>query len=77
MVGCVVVLLLLLTGVRSARPRESENTISVRRPQPHTINPWKEEKDKIVGDKKERAGHANKKALAVLLKLASPKTRGH
>ena len=33
-------------------PGESENTLSVRRPQLHTTNPWKEEKDKIVGDKK-------------------------
>ena len=26
---------------------ESENTQSIKRPQPHTTNPWKEEKDKI------------------------------
>ena len=51
-------------GVRCARPGESENTLSVRRPQPHTTNPLKEGKDKIVGDKKERADHANRKALA-------------
>ena len=53
-------------------PGESENTLSVRRPQPHTTNTWKEEKDKIVGDKNERADHANRKALAQLLKPASP-----
>ena len=53
-------------------PGESENTLSVRRPQPHTTNPLKEEKDKIVGVKKERADHANRKALALLLKPASP-----
>ena len=47
-------LLLLLTGVRSERPGESENTRLVRRPQPHATNPWKEEKEKIVEDKKER-----------------------
>ena len=47
------------------------NTLSVRRPQPHTTNQLKEEKDKI-GDKKERAYHANRKALALLLKPASP-----
>ena len=34
-------------------------------------NPWKEEEDKI-GNKKERADHANRKALALLLKPASP-----
>ena len=66
-----ITILLLLTGVRSARPGESENTLSVRRPQPHTINPRKEEKDKIVGDKKERADHANRNALALLLKPGS------
>ena len=27
-------------------------TLSIRRPQPHTANPWKEEKEKIEGDKK-------------------------
>ena len=53
-------LLLLLTGVLSARPGESENTLSVRKPQPHKTNPRKEEKYKI-GDKKERADHANRK----------------
>ena len=31
-----------------------------------------EEKDKIVGDKKERADHANRRALALLLEPASP-----
>ena len=70
----VLLLLLLLFGVRCARPGESENTLSVERPQPHTTNPWKEEKDKTVGDKNERADHANKKTLALLLKPASPKT---
>ena len=39
-------------GVRCARPGESEDTLSVQRPQPHTTNPWKEEKDKTVGDKR-------------------------
>ena len=35
--------LLLLIIVRCARPRESEKTLSVQRPQPHITNPWKEE----------------------------------
>ena len=39
-------------GVRCVRPGESEDILSVQRPQPHTTNPWKEEKDKTVGDKK-------------------------
>ena len=59
-------------GVRCAWPGESEDTLSVERPQPHTTNPWNEEKDKTVGDKKERADHANRKALALLMKPASP-----
>ena len=45
---------------------------SNQRPQPHTTNIWKEEEDQIVGDTKERADHANRKALALLLKPASP-----
>ena len=52
--------------------QERVRTLSVQRPQPHTTNPWMEEKDKTVGDKKERADHANRKALALLLKPASP-----
>ena len=66
-------LLLLLFGVRCAKPGESENTLSVHRPQPHTTNSWKEEEeDKIVGDTKERSDHADRKALTLLLKPASP-----
>ena len=52
--------------------RERVTTRSVQRPQPHTTNPWKEEKDKTVRDKKERADHAIRKALALLLIPASP-----
>ena len=48
------------------------DTLSVQRPQPHTTNQWKEEKDKTVGDKKERGDHVYRKALALLLKHASP-----
>ena len=50
--------------------RERVRTLSVQRPQPHTANPWKEEKDKTVGEKK--ADHANWTVLALLLKPASP-----
>ena len=67
----IITIIILLFGVRCARPGESENTLSIQRPQPHTTNPWKEEEDKIVGDKKERADHPNRKALALLLKPAS------
>ena len=45
--------------------RERVRTLSVQRPQLHTTNPWKEE-DKMVGDKKERADHANRKAFAYI-----------
>ena len=41
-------------GVRCTRPGESEDTLSVQRHQPHTTKPWKEEKDKTVGDKKRK-----------------------
>ena len=69
----LLLLLLLLFEVCCARPGESENTLSVQRPQPHTTDPRKEEQeDKIVIDTKERADHANRKALAQLLKPASP-----
>ena len=47
----VLLLLLLLLNWSQLRPGESENTLSLRRPQPHTTDPLKEEKDKIVGDK--------------------------
>ena len=69
---CIVKTNIFFFVVRCARPGESEDTLSVQRPQPHTTNPWKEEKDKTVGDKKERADHADRKALALLLKPVSP-----
>ena len=73
-------LLLLLFGVSCARPGESEDSLSVQRPQPHTTNTWKEEKDKIVGVKKERADQANMKTLGALetqiyvLRIGGPNT---
>ena len=42
-------MLLLFSNAKSG---ESKNTLSIRRPQPHTTHPWKEEKENIVGDKK-------------------------
>ena len=38
-------LLLLLFRVRCARSGESENTLSVQRPQPHTTNLWNQEEE--------------------------------
>ena len=38
--GQALFLLELLTGVGTARPGESENTLSVRTPLPHTTNPY-------------------------------------
>ena len=50
------------SAVQGRESAERVRTISVRRPQPHTTNPWKEEKDKIVvRDKKERADHVRGK----------------
>ena len=65
----IIIIIILESAVQG---RERVRTLSVQRPQPHTTNPWKGEKDKTVGDKKERADHANRKALALLLKPASP-----
>ena len=56
---------------------ERVRTLSVQRPQPDTTNAWKEEKEKTVGDKKEKADHAKRKALALLLKPASPTPSKH
>ena len=67
-----LLLLLLFWSPLCKAGKRVEDTLSVQRPQPHTTNPWQEEKDKTVGDKKERADHANRKALALLLKPASP-----
>ena len=68
----LLLLFLLLIGVCCVRLEESENTLSVQKPEPHTINPRKEEKDKTAGVKKERADHDNRKSFALLLKPASP-----
>ena len=68
----IIIIIIILESAVQGRERVIEDTLSVRRPQPHTTNPWKEEKDKTVGDKKERADHANRKSLTLLLKAASP-----
>ena len=72
----IIIIIILESAVQG---RERVRTLSVQGPQTHTTNPWKEEKDKTVGDKKERADHANRKALAQLLKPASPthQSQGH
>ena len=66
------ILFIIIILESAVQGRERVRTLSVQRPQPHTTNPGKEEKDKTVGDKKERADHANRKAFALLLKPASP-----
>ena len=48
-------LLLLLFGVRCAKLGESEETLSVQRPQSHTTDLGKEEEDKTVGYKKRKS----------------------
>ena len=71
----VLLLLLLLKKVSSARLRESDiHHISpkTKAPQYQPID-RKKRKGKRVGDcSKDRAAKANKEALALLLKLASP-----
>ena len=62
---------------RNARPQckgHKAATLSIQRPQPHTTNPWKEKKDKIVGDKKERADHANRNEAPTKKKEAHAST---
>ena len=54
--------------------REREiDTLSVRRPQPHTTNLFMKRRErKIVKEKKGESNQANKKALDLLLKPANP-----
>ena len=68
----VIIIIIIIILESAVQGRERVRTLSVQRPQPHTTNPWKQEKDKTVRDKQERADHANRKALALLLKPASP-----
>ena len=71
----VMLLLLLITiEVRCARPGESENTLSVQRPQPHTTNPWKEEKVKIVGDKKRKGRFCQQESIGSALETCQSHT---
>ena len=66
----IIIIIIILESAVQGRGRV--RTLSIQRPQPHTTNPWKEEKDKTVGDNKERADHANRKALTLLCQ-----TQGH
>ena len=61
----IIIIIILESAVQG---RERVRTLY----QSKDTNPWKQEKDKTVGDKKERADHDNRKALALLLKPASP-----
>ena len=67
----LLLLLLLFWSPLCKAGREWGHSISPKTPTPHN-QPWKEEKDKTVRDKKERADHANKKVLVLLLKPGSP-----
>ena len=64
----------------SARLGESENTLSVRSPQPHTTNQCNEEKEKTVGDKR-NVQIKPRRRLGSALKLSHAvphyQTRGH
>ena len=52
--------------------RERVRTLyQIRRPQPHTTNPWKKEKEKIVGDKKKELIRPTG-SIGSALKPASP-----
>ena len=67
-----ITIIIIIIWSRLCEAGREWDTLSIERPQPHAANPWKEEEDKIVGDTKERTDHANGKALALLLKPASP-----
>ena len=70
------IFVLLLFGVCCARPGES-NTLSVQRPQPHTTNTWKEEKDKTEGDKKIMSRSCQQKSIGSALKTRQSHTIKH
>ena len=71
------IVLLLLFGVRCARPEVSENTLSVQRPQPHTTNPWKEKKEKTVGDKKRKSRSCQQESIGSALETCQSHTIKH
>ena len=75
----IIIVIIISKMSRSDRLRESENTLSIRRPSPHTINPWKGERKKIVGDKKKEQIRPTGKHC--LCSLSSPvsqhQTQGH
>ena len=64
-------------GVRCARPGESEDTLSVQRPQPQTTNPWKEEKDKTVRDKKRKSRSCQQESIGSALETLESHTIKH
>ena len=67
-----LLLLLLLFGV-GVQGRERMRTLyQSKDPNPTRPTHGRKKTKKTVGDKKERADHANRKALALLLKPASP-----
>ena len=56
---CIIIIIQLYRVIEyyyqiesAVQGREKVWTLAIRRPQPYTTNPWKEETDKIVGDKK-------------------------
>ena len=66
----MIIIIIIIKIISSARLEKSENTINPKT-QPHPTNPWMEEKEKIVWDKnKERI--RQQEALALLLKPSCP-----
>ena len=47
----IIIIIILESAVQG---RERVRTLSDQRPQPHTTNPWKEEKDKTVLETKKK-----------------------
>ena len=48
----LIIIIIIIIYRPLCKAGESEDTLSVQRPQPYTTNPWKEEEDKIVKSKK-------------------------
>ena len=65
----IIIIIILESAVQG---RERVRTLYQSKDPNPTQPTRKEEKDKTVGDKKERADHANRKALALLLKPTNP-----
>ena len=73
--GIIIIIIILLES--AVQGRERVRTLSVQRPQPHTTNPWKEEKDKTVGDKKRKNRSCQQESIGSALETCQSHTIKH